>query len=139
MWAGAWSSRFPAVEVRPGPPDTKDQVGQHVMNARATGKPAAPLTCLVVRGPERRGATPLSAGAPARAIGQGYPRLPSGADAELGEHLAQMPLSRSGTNEKLRTDLRIRQTVTGKARDLCFSCAQAIARLGAPSLYGGAC
>jgi glycine/D-amino acid oxidase-like deaminating enzyme len=41
-------------------------------------------------------------------IGQGPLQLPAGADAQLGEYLAQVPFDGTGADDKLSTDLRIR-------------------------------
>ena len=52
-----------------------------------------------------------------------------GADAELGEHLAQVPLDRSGADEQLGGDLRIGQAVAGQPRDLRLLGRELLARL----------
>jgi hypothetical protein len=44
--------------------------------------------------------------------------LPAGADAKLGEHLAQVVLNGAGADEQAGTNLRVRQTLSGQPRDL---------------------
>jgi hypothetical protein len=44
-------------------------------------------------------------------------QLATGADAELGEHLAQVPLDRPGTDEELGADLRVRLAIAGHPCD----------------------
>ena len=44
--------------------------------------------------------------------------LAAGADAELGEHLAQVVLNGAGADEQAGTNLRVRQTLSGQPRDL---------------------
>ena len=44
--------------------------------------------------------------------------LPSRADVELGEHLAQMPLDGSRTEEQLRPDFGVGPAIAGEPRDL---------------------
>ena len=44
--------------------------------------------------------------------------LPAGADAKLGEHLAQVVLNGAGADEQAGTNLRARQTLSGQPRDL---------------------
>src|SRR5215218_4738807 len=56
--------------------------------------------------------------------------LPARLDAELGEHLAQVPLHRAGAEEELRADLRVRQPVAGEVRDLALLGGQVVARGG---------
>ena len=51
-------------------------------------------------------------------VGQGPGELPAGADAELGEHLTQMPLDRARAQEQLGADLGIGQPVPGPPGDL---------------------
>src|SRR5204863_8123767 len=43
--------------------------------------------------------------------------LPAGADAKLGEHLAQVVLNGAGADEQAGTNLRVRQTLSGQPRD----------------------
>ena len=50
-------------------------------------------------------------------------QLPAGTDAELGEHVAQMPLDGPRAEEEPRTDLRIRQALARPGRAICRSCA----------------
>src|SRR6266571_3012428 len=40
--------------------------------------------------------------------------LPAGADAKLGEHLAQVVLNGAGADEQAGTNLRVRQTLSGQ-------------------------
>src|SRR5690349_9816300 len=51
-------------------------------------------------------------------VGQNPAELFPGADAELGEHLAQVPLDRARANEQLGADLRVRMPVTSEPGDL---------------------
>src|SRR5262249_35780051 len=51
-------------------------------------------------------------------VRQGLAELPAGADAELGEHLAQMPLDRARAQEQLRADLGIGLSIPGPPGDL---------------------
>lgn len=44
--------------------------------------------------------------------------LPAGADAKLGEHLAEVVLNGAGADEQAGTSLRVRQTLSGQPRDL---------------------
>jgi hypothetical protein len=50
------------------------------------------------------------------ALGPGRSKLPARYDAELGEHFAQMPFNRSGTDEQLRASVSRghRQDVSGR-------------------------
>jgi hypothetical protein len=60
-------------------------------------------------------------GTPASATlvaGQDAVELAAGADAELGEDLAQVVLDRTGADEQPGADLRVRQAVPGQPRDL---------------------
>ena len=52
--------------------------------------------------------------------GQTRTKLFARADAELGEHLAEMPLDGARTEEELRADLRVRQAISGEPGDLLF-------------------
>jgi hypothetical protein len=45
-------------------------------------------------------------------------KLPEGADAKLGEHLAQVVPNGAGADEQADTNLRVRQTLSGQPRDL---------------------
>src|SRR6185369_15679662 len=49
--------------------------------------------------------------------GQRPLQLPPGTDAELGEHLAQVPLDRPGAEEELGADLRVRLAIAGQPCD----------------------
>ena len=53
-----------------------------------------------------------------RVAGQGPVELAAGADAELGEDLAQVVLHRAGADEQPGGDLRIGQAVPGQPGDL---------------------
>ena len=44
--------------------------------------------------------------------------LSAGADAKLGEHLAQVVPNGAGADEQAGTNLRVRQTLSGQPRDL---------------------
>jgi NADP-dependent 3-hydroxy acid dehydrogenase YdfG len=50
--------------------------------------------------------------------GQRLPELPAGGDAELREHLAQMPFDRARAEEELGADLGVGLPVAGARRDL---------------------
>src|SRR5262245_60427742 len=50
-------------------------------------------------------------------------------DVELGEHLVQVVLDRSGADEQLGADLGVRETVAGEPRDLCLLGCEVVARL----------
>src|SRR3954452_21278925 len=76
-------------------------------------------------------ATPLRVREGEVSLGQGHPQLPARADAELGEDVVQMPLDRADTDEKLRSDLRIRQDVPRETGDLLLLRSQLAARLDA--------
>ena len=52
------------------------------------------------------------------AVGQGLLQVPPGADAELGEHLTQVPFDRSGTEEELGADLLVRQAIPVPCRNM---------------------
>src|SRR5690348_10543424 len=64
--------------------------------------------------------------------GQRVPQLPPGTDAELGEHVSQVPLDRPRAEEEPRADLRIGQPVAGEPRDLPLLGGQIVTRLGRP-------
>src|SRR4051794_4171919 len=59
-------------------------------------------------------------------------QLPAGTDAELAEHVAQMPLDRPRAEEELRPDLRVRQPIGSKQRDLPLLRGQLVAGLDGP-------
>src|SRR3954452_20525416 len=59
-------------------------------------------------------------------------QLPAGTNAELGEHVAQMPLDSPRAEEELRPDLRVRQPIGGKQRDLPLLRGQIVAILDGP-------
>src|SRR5919201_1301980 len=59
-------------------------------------------------------------------------QLPAGVDAELAEHVAQMPLHGPPAQEEPRTDLRIRHAIAGKLCDLPLLRGQVIASLDRP-------
>src|SRR4051794_2523794 len=75
--------------------------------------------------------TPLRARKGEVALGQGHPKLLTRADAELGEDVVQVPLDRANADEKLRSDLRIRQDVPRETGDLLLLRSQLAARLDA--------
>ena len=62
----------------------------------------------------------------------------AGADAQLGEYLAQVPLDGPGAYEELGADLRIRQAVPGQPRDECFLLRELIDGMGGALAYGRA-
>src|SRR3954463_14605643 len=59
-------------------------------------------------------------------------QLPAGTDAELGEHVAQMPLDGPRAEKEPRPDLRVRQPIGGKQRDLSLLRGQIVASLDGP-------
>ena len=67
-------------------------------------------------------------------VGKRASQLPAGADAELVEHVAQVPLNGARAEEQPGADLRIRQTIAGEARDLPLLCGQIIAESPPPGL-----
>ncbi len=64
-------------------------------------------------------------------VGQRRAELPAGADPELSENLAQVPLHRARTEEQLGADLRVRLTAGSQARDLHLLRGQLVERLDA--------
>ena len=64
--------------------------------------------------------------------GQCVRQLPPGTDAELGEHVAQMPLHGPRAEEEPRADLRIGQPVAGEPGDLPLLGGQIVARFDRP-------
>src|SRR6185312_3457762 len=75
------------------------------------------LSIVLVRGGDRGPCLALPGYYRPVLVGQHPRQLSSGADAELGEYLAQMPLDRPGTDEELGADLRIRLAIAGQPRD----------------------
>ena len=55
--------------------------------------------------------------------------LAAGADAELGEHLAQVILNGAGADEQAGADLRVGQAFPGQSRDLGLLSSQRLADL----------
>src|ERR1700720_274214 len=73
-------------------------------------------------------------------VGQRRAELLAGADPELAEHLAQVPLHCARAEEELGADLGIRLPVRGYARDLRLLRGQVVERLNgalAHRLAGG--
>src|SRR5450755_2515588 len=62
-------------------------------------------------------------------VGQRRTELLAGADPELSEHLAQVPLHRARTEEQLGPDLRVRLPAGSQARDLHLLRGQLVERL----------
>jgi hypothetical protein len=56
-------------------------------------------------------------------------KLLAGADAELSEHLVQMPLDRARAKEEPRGDLRVRQPIAGELGGLSLPRSEIVARL----------
>src|SRR5215469_15655640 len=79
-------------------------------------RPAAP------KSPDRRPLRPLGLGCLAvlSQLGQRGGQLAAGADAELGEYLAQVPLDRPRGQEQPGADLRISQAVARQPGDEGF-------------------
>ena len=71
-------------------------------------------------------------------IGQGLLQLPPGADAELGEYLAQVPFDGPGTDEELSADLLVRQAVPSEPRDERFLLGELIGGIDGALAYGRA-
>src|SRR6478736_2557755 len=74
-------------------------------------------------------------------------KSPARADAELGEHLVEVPLDGARAEEQLRADLRVRPACLGQPRDVLLLGRQLVARLvdaladlaaGGPQLVPGA-
>src|SRR5689334_9107050 len=87
------------------------------------GPRKAPVTSLGYPWPVARGLGPgrWSAGlgglGVASGLGQRGVQFPPGADAELGEDLAQMPFDRARAEVELGADLRVGAAVTGQPGD----------------------
>src|SRR6516165_10526003 len=64
-------------------------------------------------------------------LGQRRSELPARGDAELREHVAQVPFDRARADEQLGADLRVRQAVVGEPGDLPFLGRELVARVGA--------
>jgi hypothetical protein len=62
-------------------------------------------------------------------VGQYLAELSAGADAELREHVAQVPFDGARADEQLGADLRIRAAVAGEAGDLGLLCGELVERL----------
>ncbi len=69
-------------------------------------------------GPGRPGTLVLVRRDGVRVAGQGPVELAAGADAELGEDLAQVVLDRARADEQPGADLRIGQAIPGQPGDL---------------------
>ena len=88
-------------------------------------------TLVLLPGPATPRSVPHQAEAMASApAGQRGPELAAGADPELGEHLAQVPLDGARAEEQLGADLRVRQAVAGEPGDLLLLRRELVARLG---------
>jgi hypothetical protein len=64
-------------------------------------------------------------------LGQCRPELSARADAELGEHLPQMPFDGPRADIQAGSDFRVRKTLTGEPRDLFLLRRELIVRLNA--------
>src|SRR5215207_10667099 len=60
---------------------------------------------------------------------QGVAQGSARADAELGEHLLQVPLDRAGAEEELGADLRVRPTVAREPGDVLLLGSELVARV----------
>src|SRR6516164_1916608 len=78
------------------------------------------------------------AGEPA-VLGQRRSELPARGDAELGEHVAQVPLDRARADEQLGADLWVQQAVPGEPGDLRLLRREVLARVGASLAHLLAC
>src|ERR1700677_580517 len=65
-----------------------------------------------------------------RGVSERLPDLSAGADAELGVHLAQVPLDRARADEQLGADFRVGLPLTGEPGDLRLLGGELLARLG---------
>src|SRR6266852_682998 len=85
---------------------------------------------------ERAAGTGATPAASVWYCGQGAGELAAGADAERGEHLAQVVSDGRRADEQLRGDLGIRGTPGGQPGDMRFARGQGVSRL--LGLLGGA-
>ena len=108
-----------------------------IVLARGTAR----LSAYELAEPRDGGLTDVSSGQDELGLGNGerIRQLMAGADPELGEHLAQVPLHGARTEEESRTDLRVRQSIASEPRDLPLLRRQLIARLGGPRAHPLAC
>src|SRR4029079_11969200 len=83
----------------------------------------SPVACLALR---------LSRCACACGVGQLVAQAHAGGDAELRDHLVQVPLDRARAQEELGADLRICMPIRGEPRDLLLLRGQLSACLVAP-------
>src|SRR5262252_9421420 len=64
-------------------------------------------------------------------LGQRRSELPARGNAELREHVAQVPFDRARTDEQLGADLRVRQAVADEPGDLPFLRRELVTCVGA--------
>ena len=94
-------------------------------------RPTSPARSCISTAAGRRPLSPRVLGRPAvlPALCQRGLQLVPGADAELGEHLGQVPFDGARGQEQLRADLRVRQAVAGQPGDLLLLRGELVARL----------
>src|SRR3954447_5687327 len=118
-------------------PERPADIGRPAASSAPSAIPTARLSTAISRSFSHRGTQAgRSRGSDPRSASQ----LPAGTDAELAEHVAQMPLDGPRAEEEPRPDLRVRQPIGGKHRDLPLLRGQVVASLdGAPPhlLAGG--
>ncbi len=107
---------------RPGDAAADSDCRRRSTSRRTDGRVAA--------GPTRASARELRRLGPISRLGARQRRqLPAGADPELGEHLAQVPLDGAGAEEQPRSDLRVGEPFVGELGDLPLLGGQLVARL----------
>src|SRR3954451_7396867 len=67
-----------------------------------------------------------------RKIEDRVPELPARTDAQLCEHLPEVPLDGAGAKEESRADLQVRQALTGEPRNVELLGGQLLCALDAP-------
>src|SRR4029077_667331 len=116
-------ARFSAGRWASASADSRGPVVDSVLIAGHAGTGAA------VRGSARESALRRDQRCCALPGGERGSELAAGADAELGEDLAQVVGDGSGADEQLRGDLRVGRTFAGQAGDQRFLRSQGIWRL----------
>src|SRR5215469_14477021 len=111
--------------VRPAPPQSLTALASRIKSQISGLRFLAYMAC-----------SPGGVPALVRVAGQDAVELAAGADAELGEDLAQVVLDRARADEQSRADLRVGKTLAGQPRDLGLLGGQRITGL-AGSRSGG--